>query len=139
MGYNVHITRADQWFDSESDPITFEEWIAYIDTDPEMQLDNKAEVSTPEGSTLRYENQGLAVWTRYSGNGVDGNMAWFDYREGRIVVKNPDDEILRKMCVIASKMGAKVQGDESEFYGEGGQSQQPVRDIRPWWKRLFRG
>ena len=102
-----------------------------------MRLDNKAEVRIAEGKTLRYENQGLAVWTSYSGNGVDGNMAWFDYRHGCIVVKNPDDEILRKMWFIASKMGAKVQGDDGEIYDEGGHSPQPVRHTRPCWKKLF--
>jgi hypothetical protein len=43
-------------------------------------------------------------------------MAWFDYRHGEVVVKNPDDEILGKMRQIAERMGAKVIGDEGESY-----------------------
>jgi hypothetical protein len=43
-------------------------------------------------------------------------MAWFDYRTGEVVVKNPGDEILGKMRRIDSALGAKVMGDEGELY-----------------------
>jgi hypothetical protein len=36
------------------------------------------------------------------------------------VVKNPDTEILKKMWLIAQSLGAKVQGDDGETYGEDG-------------------
>src|SRR5690606_27146395 len=67
---------------------------------------------------LRYENEGLAVWVAYSGHNEDGNKAWFDHRNGEAVVKNPDDEILAKMIAVAAKLGANVQGDDGEPYGE---------------------
>ena len=101
LGYNVHITRASDWTDSESNSIRIDEWLAYIGSDPEMRLDNFADAQTPAGSVIRYENAGVAVWVAWSRTGVDGNQAWFDYRQGRIVVKNPDDAILGKMCIIA--------------------------------------
>lgn len=116
MGYDVRLTRASDWFESESDPIHLEEWQAYVDSDPEFRMDNFAEATTSAGETIRYDNEGLAVWTAYSGHGEDGNMAWFDYREGRIVVKNPDDEILAKMKQIAKFFQARVVGDEGEEY-----------------------
>jgi hypothetical protein len=115
MGYDVHITRAEHWVESDSAPISLDEWLGYVAGDPEMRLDNFAEAEV-EGHVLRYENEGLAVWTAYSGHGLKGNMAWFDYRDGRVVVKNPDDEILGKMRRIASALRAKVIGDEGERY-----------------------
>jgi prepilin-type processing-associated H-X9-DG protein len=115
MGYDVHITRAAHWTDSESVPITLPEWRAYLASDPEMRLDNFAEAKV-EGDILRYENEGLAVWTDYSRHGEGGNMAWFDYRPGEVVVKNPDKEILAKMRQIAGSLGARVMGDEGELY-----------------------
>jgi hypothetical protein len=45
---------------------------------------------------------------------------WFDYRRGRIVVKNPDQEILRKMWLLAQRLSAKVQGDDGETYDRKG-------------------
>jgi hypothetical protein len=116
MGYEFHITRASDWTESESAPIRLDEWKVYIASHPEFRLDNFAEATTPKGETIRYDNEGLAVWIAYSRHGQEGNMAWFDHREGRIVVKNADDEILRKMREIARFFGAKVLGDEGEEY-----------------------
>jgi hypothetical protein len=116
MGYDLHVTRADDWTESESSPISLNEWLAYVEEDPEMRLDNVA-VARPEGEPpLVYENEGLAVWTAYSGHDPNGNMAWFDYYNGEIVVKNPDDEIISKMKRIAERFGATVMGDEGETY-----------------------
>jgi hypothetical protein len=48
-------------------------------------------------------------------------MAWFDFQDGDVVVKNPDEEILKKMWLIAQALGAKVQGDDGEIYDENGE------------------
>jgi len=116
MGYDFHITRAPCWTDSKSAPILLDEWKAYIASDPDFRLDNFAEATSPQGETIRYDNEGLAVWMAYSGHGKEGNMAWFDYRNGWIVVKNPDEEIRAKMKQIAKVLSAKVFGDEGEEY-----------------------
>jgi|SRR6516162_525029 hypothetical protein len=140
MGYDVHITRAEEWSESETQPITFEEWRAYIASDPEMRLDGHAETRTPDGAVIRMEGEGLAVWVVWPDTS-DGNLAWMDHRDGRIVVKNPDAAILAKMCAIAEKLGARVQGDEGELYpDEAGETQDadpPGSALQqfPWWKR----
>lgn len=144
MGYEVHITRADEWTESEAQPITLAEWLAYVNADPKMRLDRAAEVATPTGETLRYENEGLAVWSAYCCHGIDEDMAWFDYRNGRIVVKSPDEEIRRKMYSIALQFSAQVQGDEGERYDVTGNQTRPVRQLpqtphaqEPRWKRIL--
>ena len=117
MGYDVHITRKENWFDEdETYNISIEEWKEIVANDPEMRLGNFAQATTTNGDTLRVENDGLSIWTKYSGDGVNGNHAWFDYYKGTIVVKNPDTEIIAKMISIAEKLKAKVQGDEGEIY-----------------------
>lgn len=116
MGYDVHITRASSWLDSEELPITLEEWLSYIKNDAEMRRDDQATAFVDGKPVLTYENPGLTVWTAWSENEPDGNMAWFDYRDGRIIVKNPDEEILDKMKQIAVALDAKVIGDEDEEY-----------------------
>ena len=115
MGYDVHITRAAHWSESESAPITLDEWLAVVNSDPEMRLDGVAHVATPSG-TLRYTNPGLAVWTAYSEHGVDGTKVWFDHRLGMIVVKGPNEEIVGKMKRLAARLSARVFGDEGEEY-----------------------
>ena len=117
MGYNVHITRADDWTESEARPITVREWLDYVERDSEMRHDGFAEAPY-SGGVLRHESEGIAVWTAYSGHEVNGNMAWFNYHPGEIVVKNPDGEILGKMIRVAAELGATVQGDDGESYDE---------------------
>ena len=82
-----------------------------------MRLDGCAQVSNPRtGETIRYENAGLAVWTGHSAK----KAPWFDYRRGRVVVKNPDPEILRKMWALAQRLSAQVEGDGGETYDSNG-------------------
>ncbi len=144
MGYEVHITRKNNWFDDNGPEITIEEWNDYVASDPEMRLDKFAETTLPNEDVLRTEDPGIAVWTAYSGNKEKVNMAWFCHFKNYISVKNPDEEILIKMHAIASALGAKVQGDDGEVYDSVGQSNwqelnsnhESTHDIRkkPWWK-----
>ena len=121
MGYDLHITRAADWSASEDAPITLEEWLAFVRSDPEMRLDGFAEAANDEGEAIRVEAPGLAVWTAYPRHGVDGNMAWLLWFGGRIDAKNPDEEFRRKLHAIARALRARVQGDEGEVYGPDGE------------------
>jgi hypothetical protein len=115
MGYDVHVTRKENWFD-DGPEISLEEWKAFVDAED----DGYAEAKTASGGTLRVDSDGLAVWTAFSGKTIGGNMAWFDFRAGNVVVKNPDTAILVKMSQIAQKLDARVQGDDCEIYGPDG-------------------
>ena len=147
MGYDVHITRAEEWSDSEATPITLDEWLAYVASDPEMRLDGFAEARTPKGEVIRIEGKGLSVWTAWPGEGRDEGHAWMDHRRGRIVVKNPDSAILKKMGSIAEQLGAQVRGDEGETYPDSADPDQVAdepdlefpRAKSSWWKRLLFG
>jgi hypothetical protein len=121
MGYDVHITRKKDWWDEDGPEIGLHEWIDVVAADPDMRLDGYAEAQVGDGKILRVENSGLSVWTAYSGHGKNGNMAWFDFRRGDVVVKNPDLEILQKMWSLAQLLSANVQGDEGERYDKLGQ------------------
>jgi len=106
------------------------------------QYRRASEVETPDGSTIRFEKPGIAVWVTYSGHDSDGNMAWFTHFEDRITVKNPDEEIRSKMCRIAMTLGANVQCNEGERYDENGQPGNLAEDdsssrdhpTKPWWR-----
>jgi hypothetical protein len=125
MGYDVHITRAEDWTESHAHPITLDEWKAYIRSDAEMRLDNRAEAKTTSGETIAIESPGLAVWVRWKKDGVEGGHAWFSYDDGAITVKDPDRDLLRKMFKIAVALKARVQGDEWEIYDKNGEGHQP--------------
>ena len=146
MGYDIHITRQENWFDEDGTrQISIDEWKSILSSDNEMRLDGFAETTTANGETIRIDSKGLSVWTKYSGNGLNGNYAWFDYSRGNIVCKNPDDEIINKMLDIAERLNAKVQGDEGEIYERSIINKFSSRYItetndvqtkskKPWWK-----
>jgi hypothetical protein len=117
MGYDLHITRKENWFDNDPEKdISLAEWCEYVSKDPEMPLDNFAEIEFPDGEVLRTEKEGICVWEKYSQDGIWQNHAWFSHFQGNIFVKNPDQEIINKMVDIAHGLNAKVQGDEGELY-----------------------
>ena len=103
MGYDLHITRKENWYDEDGPQITAEEWLQCIADDRELDL---------AGVNGDY----FAYWRGLSSISVD----WLDWFEGNIHTKNPEDALIDKMVQIAKKLNAKVQGDEGEIYLGGG-------------------
>jgi len=55
MSYDVHITRAPDWSESETVAIALEEWIVYARSDPELRVDvvdGRTESTLPSGEIL---------------------------------------------------------------------------------------
>lgn len=92
MGYEVHITRKENWFGDGSE-IALEEWLGVVWSDPEMRLDGHAEAKVGEDAVLRMEQPSMSVWVAYSKHGQHGNMAWLWHSRDNVVAKNPDEEI----------------------------------------------
>jgi hypothetical protein len=141
MGYDLHITRKKNWdgFDDKHGPeISLEEWKELVNDDPEFRLDGFCEIQTPEGRMFRCTNPSIAVWTRWSGHGQAGDMAWFALSGGNVAVKNPDREIRRKMWRVAQVLKAKVQGDENEFYDCFGNPIADASATEGYWRPLCR-
>lgn len=97
-------------------PISLDEWINYAENDNDIRIDGFAEATNPIGEHVRIENEGLSLWTEHSW----GHKVWLDYRNGQIVVKNPDQETTMKMFEIAEKLKASVNSQGGEVYGEDG-------------------
>jgi hypothetical protein len=97
MGYEVHITRARRWTESETNPIRFEEWLAVVASDPELQKDD---VNGPHDFLWLAADGPRPLW----------------WRRGKVYTKNPDRLTILKMLDIAARLGARVQGDEGESY-----------------------
>ncbi|MER7000890.1 hypothetical protein [Streptomyces sp. NPDC000410] len=117
MGYDVHITRRTPWWEEEGELITTQEWAAVVAADSALEMVRVARGS-PRGrdAVLEYRHEWLAQMVTHPER--DAHGAWLDWREGRVVVKNPDEVLLRKMREIAGVLGARVQGDDCEYYDE---------------------
>ncbi len=111
MGYDVHITRGD-WWDKGAATISDDEWRQHVEADTELTMAGQVSATAPSGETLTYRNPLLANWLGHP----SGSPIPFDFRGGCVVVKNPDDSVIQKMRAIAASLGARVQGDEGEFY-----------------------
>ena len=78
MGYDLHITRAEDWHDDDGPPITPAEWHALVAADPELTLDPR-------------NGPHCALWSGPSAH-VE---PWLDWSEpGEIYTKNPDRALL---------------------------------------------
>jgi hypothetical protein len=104
MGYDIHITRAEHWAENEGREISAEEWLAYVQKDPELKIDEA-------------NSEHFAIW---SGD-VGEPLAWFEWSAGDVATKNPDEATIEKAVSIARHFNAKVQGDDGEVYPGGGQ------------------
>jgi hypothetical protein len=101
MGYDVHITRAESWSENEGCWIGVEEWEAAVRDDPELRF-----ASEDGGHTAKWISEKADP------------EAWLDWNEGNVFTKNPDRALILKMCEIAGRLNANVQGDDGERYPE---------------------
>jgi hypothetical protein len=104
MGYDLHITRAEFHATNEGCAITADEWMRYVQGDPELR-------AFPANGEYFVEWTGPSKYPD----------PWFDWFGGNIYTKNPDQAILGKMLQIAQSLGARVQGDDGEFYDDASQ------------------
>jgi hypothetical protein len=133
MGYDLHITRAENWAENAGAEISADEWLAAVRSDPELALE---------------PGQG-PYFARWAGPSRYPDP-WLDWLAGNVYTKNPDSALLRKMVALAGRLGARVQGDEGELYD----GSEPLDDYhaaaeprrsdaagseRPWWRRLLGG
>jgi hypothetical protein len=129
MGYDLHITRAEDWSDSEKTPITKEEWAAVVAADPELRWDADNDQF----------NRFQANWINPASGEERG---WFAWSDGEISTKNPDRAQLAKMLQIAERLGAQVLGDDGEKYTTAESiSEDPYKEAaahgRRWWWFIF--
>lgn len=113
MAYDIHITRRNNWFDEGMD-ITPLEWRKIIDENPELKQTEAIEIQAKDGQQFKYtfEDAQIAKWKKPN----SAEIIWFLYRRGEITVSNPDEVTMEKVRQIAKRVGARVQGDDGEFY-----------------------
>lgn len=99
MGYDIHITRADNWEDNAGREISAREWLSFVDSDSELERDPS--------------NGDFAVYWR-APQSPPG--AWFDWYAGNVFTTNPEPATIEKAVSIAAQLGGRVQGDDDQVF-----------------------
>jgi len=102
MGYDLHITRAEDWSMNDGKWITPEEWLSAVREDTDLEIISESEPY-------------VAVWLKDPSR----TEFFFDWRKGNISTKNPTKSAIIKMEELARRLNAKVQGDDGETYENG--------------------
>lgn len=113
IGYDLHVTKAVEWSQSSRHPITEAEWRAAVAADGQLRMDTVATAVNPDThEVIQINNQLMASWT----DPETKKKHYFYYSRGQIAIKNPSESAIKKMKALASKLGARIQGDEGELY-----------------------
>jgi hypothetical protein len=102
MGYELHITRADDWFKNSDNQITADEWLELLGKDPELKQ-----------AGIEQYGPYFVVFAHVSDPAKSSWLSWFD---GNIESKFPTSRMIKKMISLSKQLGAKVQGDDGEVY-----------------------
>ena len=109
----VRTTRT-HWADDHGPEIAEDEWRRAVEADPDLAMAGFVEARTSDGRVLRTDDPSIAQMVTHPRLAEHG--AWLSFSMGNVVVKNPDDIIVAKMCELGEALGARVQGDEGELY-----------------------
>lgn len=108
MSYDIHVTRASHWSDSEEQPISLEELKEYFAGKDEFAYADEHAVSGPFG-TMTIGGD-FFIWKS------EGQCIPFHYIDGRLTLSGGDEDVIEIMKEIAAGLQAIVQGDEGEVY-----------------------
>lgn len=122
MGWEMHITRAESWSDSETQPIGSEEWVQLVNHDEELAFD-------------RRNGEFHAIWKGQE-------TCWLEWNDGEICSKSPTQPLYEKMLEIATALNAHLRDDDDRPYLLPGDLLNPSW-ARPatktsWWQKIIR-
>ena len=90
MGYDLHITRREDWADRRTPDILLDEWLSYIEHDKELELTNGNNITI--GSETQFQNRpGFCEWNSHPTEKSPNTRPWFAFWEGSIDTKNADE------------------------------------------------
>ncbi|WP_433318358.1 hypothetical protein ACQP0U_11955 [Micromonospora sp. CA-269861] len=108
MGYEIHISRAEEYYESEGQPITLPEWQSYADGNPALSV----------GGWLGWDEDRQPIYEYTCADGSPVSLTWF---EGAINIKGHfDGDPYREFGTFAEDLQANLQGDDGERYTANG-------------------
>lgn len=115
MAYNLHICRDEATLTEAERVITEQEWQAVVSSDKSLLPEPSPSVTNPKTQeVISVDSPSMASWIDQSTQ----QKYYFHYSSvrGEIQVRNPPDQVIKKMKQIAAQLKASVIGDEGEVY-----------------------
>lgn len=140
MGYDLHITRKDDWSDTDGREITLEEWILYTSGDTSLKIDRDHSAEQDPAVASGAKEPGHAIWVKWPARKEGQREAWVWHAQGNLIAADPDASFRRKLFLIADSLDAKLQGDGGEIYNSNGEPEKGRIKLtadgrkRAWWK-----
>src|SRR4051794_35366569 len=105
MGYELHITRAEESYDSEEAPILLDEWLRYAEDSPLLAL----------AGWIEWSDLGrVSVFAYACADEEKASLAWDG---AQILVKGVRDEVsVLDLLKAAAHLQANLIGDDGERY-----------------------
>jgi len=107
MSYDLHVVRTENWLDAEESPITKPEVDALIAADNDLAWSTNNWVDMRDGNRRKPTRYYMILW--------QGEPCLWWYRN-EIQCSGPTEEQIGKLVEIATKLKARVVGDDGEFY-----------------------
>ncbi|WP_165252460.1 hypothetical protein [Paludisphaera soli] len=117
MGYNLHITRGP-WYSDHAGKIQPEEWLRIAANSPEFTPEGQEATDAKDRLLKGQDLHNIDYDIVYFLTTIDDTVYTFCFWDNSICVKGAatDPNAVRKMIEIADQLGARVQGDEGEYY-----------------------
>jgi hypothetical protein len=110
MGYDLHITRAIRFYESDRFPILDAEVVAAVHAAPDL-------VTPPDAP--RHPGFCYVFWSSSASD------EYLLFHNGRLSTKNPSESFKRRMIELAEHLDAWVIGDDAELYERDGERVDP--------------
>lgn len=140
MGYDLYITRKEDWSDVDGQDITFDDWIAYVTSDKSLRIDAaRAAAADPRVASGAKEPSHVA-WVDWPDREAGQREAWIWLERGNLVAADADLPFRQKLFLIAVAMNARLMGEDGEVYNSIGEPEgksslfASLGRKRRWWK-----
>lgn len=140
MGYDLYITRKEDWSDVDGQDITLDDWMAYVSGDRSLRIDVERSAASDPRVASGAKEPSHVVWVDWPDREVGHQEAWIWLERGNLVATDADLKFRQKLFLIAVALDARLMGEGGEVYNSIGEPEGkrsllgPIVRKRRWWK-----
>lgn len=140
MGYDLYITRNEDWSDTDGQDITLDDWTGYLAVDQTLVLDpDHAARADPRVASGAKEPSHVR-WIEWPDREPGIREAWVWLERGNLVATDADIRFRQKLFLIADALDARLMGENGDVYNSSGEAESKITGLigfgrkKSWWK-----